>query len=51
MNEISAILKEASQSFPAPWARKGEVCHPEEGRHLTMLVPSSQTSGLQNYDK
>lgn len=50
MNEISAILKEAPQSFPAPWARK-EVCHPEEGRYLTMLVPSSQTSSLQNYDK
>ena len=51
MKEISAILKEAPQSFPAPRARKGEVCHPEEGRHPTMLVPSFQTCSLQNYEK
>ena len=42
MNEISALTKETPQSSLAPFRHVGlqqEICHLEEGPHLTRLAP------------
>lgn len=50
MNSISDLTKEAPESSPASFHHVSirEVCHPEEGHHLTMLLcdlrfPASRT--------
>ena len=51
INRVSALIKQTSQSSPAPftmWEYNKMSATQKNGPHLTMLPPGSQTSSLQN---
>lgn len=54
MNGISSPMRRDPTELPHPFhhARiQREVCSLEEGPHLPLLAPQSQTSSLQNREK